>query len=71
MLHIYVVILSDSGLRWVHIPESPAIDKELKTWRESDLFIAQVYSKNPPTTITEELEKIYRGISQLCSQSID
>ena len=71
MLHIYVVILSDSGLRWVHIPESVNIDKELKAWRESDLFIAQVYSKNPPTSITEELEKIYRGISQLCSQSID
>lgn len=66
MLHIYVVILSDSGLRWVHIPESINIDKELKAWRGSDLFIAQVYSKNTPTTITEELEKIYRGISQLC-----
>lgn len=71
MLHIYVVILSDSGPRWLYIPESPDIDKELKTWRESESFVAQVYSENPPDTITEELEKIYRGISQLCSQSID
>lgn len=71
MFYIYVVILTKEGTRWVHIPDNAGIDKTLLQWRSSENFLAQVYSRKPEESISEELEKIYQGILPLCSQNID